>query len=67
MFITRPIKIFGEALVSFTFSFVKALFPGASQVLVNFTIYIFIKLLKITKTNTKKQNAKYDEELLAFI
>ena len=68
MFTNSPIKIFGEAKINFTFSFAKALFIGDSRDFDKFTIFLlFIKQLKITKNNTKKQNAKSYEELLAFI
>ena len=50
MFTNSPIEIFGEAEISFTFSFVKALFIRASRDFDNFTIFLFfIKSLKITK------------------
>jgi len=34
MFTKRPIKIFGEAEISFTFSFAKALFIGVQETLI---------------------------------
>jgi len=39
MFTTRPIKIFGEAEISFTFSFAKALYVGISRDFNNFAIF----------------------------
>ena len=46
----RPIKIFGEAEISFTFSFANPLFIGDSRDFDNFIIFLlFIKTLKITK------------------